>query len=267
MLQFEKRHITDFIKTAFVHLFYILIIVFLFLSLKVNAEERKQLASVPAPLTLAPVVEKVAPSVVTITSSKIYRVRERNMFYDDPFIRRFFGMPDQPNATISLKKMVWGSGVIVREDGYILTNAHVIDGADGIIVRHYDNSYEAVIVGFDRRTDLAVLKIDAKNLTKAEFTDSDSVRVGDFVLAIGHPFGLEHTVTFGIISAKDRFDMGLADYEDFLQTDASINPGNSGGALVDLYGRIVGINTAIASQSGGFQVWVFLSHQIWLSMS
>lgn len=148
-----------------------------------------------------------------------------------------------------------GSGVIVREDGYILTNNHVIENLAGKIrVEVADNkNYSAKIIGRDTKTDLAVIKIDANKLPCIEFADSDSVRIGDVVLAIGNPFGIGESVTMGIISATGRSNIGIVDYEDFIQTDAAINPGNSGGALVDIRGELVGINTAILTKSGGYE--------------
>jgi serine protease Do len=169
-------------------------------------------------------------------------------FFGDQFQgrlpKRDFGMPRQEGV---------GSGVIATRDGYILTNNHVVDGADEVKVTLQDHrEFTAKVVGRDPKSDLAVLKIDAKDLPAVPMADSDKVEVGDVVLAIGNPFGIGQTVTTGIVSAKDRGNMGL-DYEDFIQTDAAINPGNSGGALVDADGRLIGINTAILSRSGGNQ--------------
>ena len=147
-----------------------------------------------------------------------------------------------------------GSGVIVTKDGYILTNNHVVDGAKEVKVTLQDGrEFTAKVVGRDPKTDIAVVKIDADNLPVVPMADSSKVKVGDVVLAIGNPFGVGQTVTEGIVSAKDRGNMGIEDYEDFIQTDAAINPGNSGGALVDIDGRLIGINTAILSRSGGSQ--------------
>ena len=198
--------------------------------------------SVAAPgsvTTFAPVVEKVAPSVVSVRTSKTVKVPQA--------LREFFGVPGQ-EVTRGL-----GSGVIVSEDGYILTNRHVIEDADEIVVGMGldGKEYKAKKIGVDPGTDVGVLKIDAKGLPQIPFADSDKARVGDVVLAVGNPFGLTQTVTMGIISGVGRGGMGIVDYENFIQTDASINPGNSGGALVDTNGRLVGINTAIFSRSGG----------------
>ena len=180
-------------------------------------------------------------------------------FFDDPFFRRFFGSPFGDNEgrrqPRTFKERSLGSGVIVTKDGYILTNNHVVDGADEIkVARDKDKKqFTAKVVGRDPRTDIAVLKIDAKDLPFIMFADSDKIDVGDVVLALGNPFGIGQTVTMGIVSATGRGGMGIEDYEDFIQTDAAINPGNSGGALVDAEGRLVGLNTAILSRSGGNQ--------------
>ena len=220
--------------------------------------------------TFAPIVEKVSPSVVTIATSQL-RLRNRNPYFNDPLFRRYFGLPDsdENNADKTpkgggkkrLERAGLGSGVVVAPDGYILTNNHVVDGADEIIVTigKDKHEYKATKIGNDPATDIAVLKIEATGLTAVTFTDSDKARVGDVVIAVGNPFGLTQTVTMGIISALGRKGIergqnpGDARYEDFIQTDASINPGNSGGALVDAQGRLVGINTAIFSMSGGNQ--------------
>jgi len=147
-----------------------------------------------------------------------------------------------------------GSGAIVRSDGYILTNHHVVGEADKITVQLYDGQeLKAYLIGTDPATDISVIKIEGKNMPVLQMGDSDNILVGESVIAIGNPFGLSHTVTFGIVSAKGRTGMGIAEYEDFIQTDAAINPGNSGGPLVDLEGKIVGVNTAIFSRSGGYQ--------------
>ena len=202
----------------------------------------------------ADVAEEVMPSVVTITSAKNYKipVRRWGQLPNDPFFDFFFGQRGPQNSYRNYRQEALGSGVIVSKDGYILTNAHVVDNADEIQVHIGDEEYDAKVVGVDDKTDIAVLKVDAgENLPAAKLGDSDKIRVGEWVLAIGSPFKLEHTVTAGIVSAKGRSKMGITDYEDFIQTDASINPGNSGGALVNLNGEIIGINTAIVSGSGG----------------
>jgi len=202
------------------------------------------------------VVKRVAPSVVKITTStKAKRVAANpNQFpgFDNPAFRQFFGgrVPEvQMPAQAGL-----GSGVIISSDGYIATNNHVVQGADEVIVSLDDGrELKAKVVGRDPQTDIAVVKVDAKDLPAITFADSGKIEVGDRVLAIGNPFGIGETVTTGIVSAKGRrAGLGL-DYEDFVQTDAAINPGNSGGALVDVEGRLIGINTAILSRNGGFQ--------------
>jgi len=202
-------------------------------------------------LSFKPIVKKVAPSVVNIYSAKTVRQAPAFApFFDDPFFRQFFGVPFE-NIPRERREQSLGSGVIVTEDGYILTNNHVVDGADEIKVALADNktTYDAKVIGTDPQTDIAVIKIEGKNLPAITITDSDQLEVGDIVLAIGNPFGVGQTVTMGIVSAKGRGGMGIVDYEDFIQTDASINPGNSGGALVDVAGRLVGINQSIISGS------------------
>lgn len=199
--------------------------------------------------SLAPMLEKVTPAVVNIATEG--RIRQNmNPLFADPFFRRFFNVPDQP---VERKTSSLGSGVIVdAERGLILTNNHVIANADQITVTLRDGRHlEAEVVGTDPETDVAVIKVPADNLTDITTTDSNNISVGDFVVAIGNPFGLGQTVTSGIVSALSRSGLGIEGYEDFIQTDASINPGNSGGALVNLRGELVGINTAIFSQTGG----------------
>ncbi|PYK96381.1 MAG: peptidase S1 [Verrucomicrobia bacterium] len=211
--------------------------------------------------SFSPVVKKVAPSVVNVFTTKTVRnpMPEITPFFDDPFFRRFFGSPfgddGERRQPRTFKERSLGSGVIVTKDGYILTNNHVVDGADEIkVARDKDKKqFTAKVVGRDPRTDIAVLKIDAKDLPSITFADSDRIEVGDVVLALGNPFGIGQTVTMGIVSATGRGGMGIEDYEDFIQTDAAINPGNSGGALVDAEGRLIGLNTAILSRSGGSQ--------------
>ncbi len=198
--------------------------------------------------SIAPMLERVMPGVVNI-ATRTQLQQEDNPMLRDPFFRFFFDLP-QPQAreTQSL-----GSGVIVdAENGILLTNHHVIDKATEISVTLNDGRVlEAELVGSDAETDIAVLRIKADKLTAVSFGDSDAARVGDFVVAIGNPFGLGQTVTSGIVSALGRTGLGIEGYEDFIQTDASINPGNSGGALVDVDGRLIDINTAIVGPSGG----------------
>ncbi|HEV7869438.1 MAG TPA: DegQ family serine endoprotease [Chthoniobacteraceae bacterium] len=228
---------------------------------KVDATPLPQMAGLT---TFAPVVEKVAPSVVTISTSKMVRRNLDNPNLNDPMFRRFFGIPEQdeneapgnrqPGAR-KRRAVGLGSGVIVSPDGHILTNNHVIEGADEILVTigNEKHEYTAKKIGTDPGTDMAVLKIDAKNLKPITFADSDKLRVGDLAIAVGNPFGLVQSVTQGIVSALGRSETGITDYANFIQTDASINPGNSGGALVDTEGRLIGVNTAIFSRSGGNQ--------------
>lgn len=201
----------------------------------------------------ADTVSKATPAVVTIHSEQRVRQPQQFPFMDDPFFRRFFGERNQQQTPSQPTRQGLGSGVIVREDGYILTNHHVIDGADKISVDMNDKrSLEAQVVGSDAPSDLAVLKVNATGLPVLPLGDSDRTRVGDVVLAIGNPLGVGQTVTMGIISAKGR-QTGLSNgsFEDFLQTDAPINRGNSGGALVSTNGELIGINSQILSPSGG----------------
>ncbi len=242
----------------------------------------------------APVVERVAPSVVTISTSKTVGKgapsgpAAGNPLFNDPTFRRFFGIPDgddeqgaapvppnnkrprnrntpsAPNSDGSnngtakgskRQPLGLGSGVIVSPDGYILTNNHVVEGADDIDVTigEAQHIYKATKIGVDPSTDIAVIKIEGKDLPAVTIADSDKLRSGDIVIAVGNPFGLTQSATMGVVSAVGRGGMGIIDYENFIQTDASINMGNSGGALVDFQGRLVGINTAIFSRSGGNQ--------------
>src|SRR5215470_513790 len=204
--------------------------------------------------TFAPVVEKVAPSVVTVfTTQTVSRGMSTFPFSDDTLRQFFGGQSPQRQGKQTLQGL--GSGVIVSPDGYILTANHVVSGADEIMVGLGTElrKYKAKKVGTDPGTDVALLKIDEKNLPAIVFADSDKARAGDIVLAVGNPFGLRQTVTMGIISAIGRGGVGIVDYENFIQTDAAINMGNSGGALVDTEGRLLGINTAIFTRSGGNQ--------------
>lgn len=198
--------------------------------------------------SLAPVLEKVTPSVVNIYTQT--RVRIRSPLMDDPFFRRFFNVPDRPRERVSQSL---GSGVIVdAENGYVLTNNHVISGADEISVTLTDGrSLDAEVIGTDPDTDLAMIRIPAENLQALSLADSNQLRVGDFVVALGNPFGLGQTVTSGIVSALGRAGFRGLEFQNFIQTDASINPGNSGGALINLRGELVGINSAIFTPSGG----------------
>lgn len=197
--------------------------------------------------TLAPLIETVSPAVVNISVSGSREVN--NPLANDPFFRRFF----PPNGEQRREFRSAGSGVIVdAAEGYILTNHHVVEDADEITITLVDDrSLDAVVVGSDAGSDIAVLRVEEDSLSEMPLGDSDAVRVGDFVVAIGNPFGLQHTVTSGIVSGLGRSGINPEGYEDFIQTDASINPGNSGGALVNLNGELVGINSAILSGSGG----------------
>jgi len=197
------------------------------------------------------------PSVVNISTTRVIKSRDEVPFdlFDDPFFRRFFG--DQlphPNVPKEHKEQSLGSGVIVSEDGYIVTNNHVIEKAQEIkVLLSNKRDYKAKLIGADPKTDIAVIKIDAKGLTALPWGDSNKLKVGEIVFAIGNPFGLNQTVTMGVIGAVGRANVGIADYEDFIQTDAAINPGNSGGALINARGELIGINTAILSRTGGYQ--------------
>ncbi len=203
-----------------------------------------------ATTTTADVAEAALPSVVNVSSTKTVQLGMR--FEQDPFFRHFFGPGGVPRER---QERGLGSGVIVSADGVILTNNHVIEGAKDIRVTTSDSrELDAEVVGTDPKSDLAVLRVKGKaeNLVPIRFGDSSRLRLGDVVLAIGNPFGVGQTVTMGIVSAKGRANVGIVDYEDFIQTDAAINPGNSGGALVNMEGQLVGINTAILSRTGGY---------------
>ncbi len=216
------------------------------------AQDRR-VPSAPSELKLsfAPIVQRTSAAVVNVYAAKI--VQNRNPLLEDPIFRRFFGVPGQQPEQMQRSL---GSGVIVDSTGLVVTNNHVIEGADQVKVSLSDKrEFEAEIVLKDTRTDLAVLRLkDVKErFPTLEFANSDELLVGDLVLAIGNPFGVGQTVTHGIVSAVARTQVGITDYRFFIQTDAAINPGNSGGALVDLNGRLAGINTAIFSRSGGSQ--------------
>lgn len=221
---------------------------------RVRVDDRPLPDELRSRTSFAPVLKKVAPSVVNIYTTTTVRQRGMNPFFQDPFFRRFFGdeMPERP----ARPEQSLGSGVIVTPDGYILTASHVVEGADRVRVALSENGQEhdAEIIGVDPPTDIAVLKLKMdRDLPAISLGDSKHLEVGDFVFAIGNPFGVGQTVTMGIVSGVGRGGFGITGYENFIQTDAAINPGNSGGALVDALGRLVGINTAILSRSGGFQ--------------
>jgi len=212
----------------------------------------------------AEIVEKVSPAVVFIKVEQEVKGQPmlnygkqspNNPFdlFNDEFMRRYFGQQFQQRQSPPQRVIGQGSGFIISKDGYILTNNHVAGKADKITVKLNDGrEFDAKLVGADSHSDVAVIKIEADNLPTLPFGDSDNLRVGEWVLAFGNPFGLSHTVTAGIVSAKGRSGVGITDYEDFIQTDAAINPGNSGGPLINLNGQVVGINTAIFSKSGGY---------------
>ncbi|MFY9269715.1 MAG: DegQ family serine endoprotease [Candidatus Manganitrophaceae bacterium] len=206
--------------------------------------------------TFVEISKAITPAVVNISTSRVVRGGEEapGFPFDDPFFRRFFGDERQRRgAPRERRSQSLGSGVIVDPDGYIITNNHVVAKSDEIKVLLGDKrEFKAKLVGSDPKSDLAVIKIEAKDLPTIPWGDSSRLQVGEYVLAIGNPFGLNQTVTMGIVSAVGRANVGIADYEDFIQTDAAINPGNSGGALVNTHGELIGINTAIFSQSGGY---------------
>jgi serine protease Do len=229
-------------------------------SSQIHPEIAPETAGAPAPVTvvanpsltrvggesIADITERVLPSVVNISMTKVTKMSGSGMGF-----LPFFGQQGQEDR----REQGMGSGVIVSKDGYVLTNNHVVADAQEIKVTTSDrHNYDATVVGTDPKSDLAVIKIKGNvNLTPVEFGDSGRLRLGDIVLAIGNPFGVGQTVTMGIVSAKGRSDLGIETYEDFIQTDAAINPGNSGGALINGEGKLVGINTAILSRSGGYQ--------------
>src|SRR5437016_4433980 len=234
----------------------LLIIIILCVAAGASSAEAQEPAQTRPELitTFAPIVEKVARSVVTVfTTQTVSRGLTAFPFSDDTLREFFGGQSPQRQGKQTLQGL--GSGVVVSPDGYILTANHVVSGADEIMVGLGTElrKYKAKKIGTDPGTDVALLKIDEKNLPAIAFADSEKARAGDIVLAVGNPFGLRQTVTMGIISAVGRGGMGIVDYENFIQTDAAINMGNSGGALVDIKGELLGINTAIFSRSGGNQ--------------
>lgn len=240
----------DFTMASIRHLLHCFLLC-LVISISINQAAQAALPAAvngePLP-SLAPVLEQVTPAVVNIHTQT--RVRVSSPLLDDPFFRYFFDLPSVPRERVSSSL---GSGVIVdAENGYVLTNHHVIKGADDIAVTLGDGrSFQAQLIGSDPDTDVAVIQIEADNLGALPLADSDQLRVGDFVVAVGNPFGLGQTVTSGIVSALGRSALSGLALQNFIQTDASINPGNSGGALVNLRGELVGINTAIFTPSGG----------------
>jgi serine protease Do len=218
-----------------------------------NLVQPRQPVAGPGGWSFSDIAHAVAPAVINVSSTRIVQERvQTSPFGSDPFFdffgRRFFSVPRER------RERSLGSGVIVTADGYVLTNNHVVENATEVLAYLPDGrQFNARIVGADPETDVAVLKLDSVNFPTIPFGDSDAANIGDVVLALGNPFGLGQTVTMGIISAKGRANVGMVEYEDFIQTDAAINPGNSGGALVDISGRLIGINTAIFSRSGGYQ--------------
>ena len=202
--------------------------------------------------SLAPLLQEINPAVVNI-STHTTRTVQSNPLLNDPFFRRFFNLPPGAGSPRQHRTQSAGSGVIIdAKNGTVVTNHHVVNNADEIMVQMEDGrSYKAELLGSDAEVDIAVLKIEADNLTELKIADSELLNVGDFVIAIGNPFGLGQTVTTGVVSALGRTGLGIEGYENFIQTDASINPGNSGGALVNLRGELVGINTAILAPTGG----------------
>ncbi|KPK01723.1 MAG: hypothetical protein AMK71_04505 [Nitrospira bacterium SG8_35_4] len=206
---------------------------------------------------MAEVAEAVKPSVVNISTTKTEKLSDQEMspFFNDPFFRRFFDERFRQRETPRTRKSIsLGSGVIISDDGYILTNTHVIKNSDKITVVLSDKrEFVGKVIGNDPKTDLSVIKIEADTISSIPLGNSDNLKVGEIVFAIGNPFGLNQTITMGIVSAVGRANVGIADYEDFIQTDAAINPGNSGGALINVRGELVGINTAMFSTSGGYQ--------------
>jgi len=236
------------------------------------AERDPNAAQIPFSGTFAPVVQRAAPAVVSITTSRTVQISERPGIPGMPFFfgpgGPFFQGPEGDEGG-ARRQYGAGSGVIVSADGLILTNHHVVDGATKVEVHLSDRRhFDAKVLGSDSKTDIAVLKIEAKELPVLPFGNSDNVRVGDLALAIGNPFGIGQTVTMGIVGATGRGNLGIEDYEDFIQTDAAINPGNSGGALINTRGELIGINTAILARGGGgnqgvgFAVPVNLTHDV-----
>ena len=222
---------------------------------KISSKSIKALSELSE--ALSEVATVASSSVVNISTTRVIKRREGTPFdfFNDPFFRRFFGdQAPHPDVPQERREQSLGSGVIVSENGYIITNNHVIEQAETIKVLLSNNrDYTATLVGADPKSDIAVIKIDAEGLSALPWGVSSDQKVGDIVFAIGNPFGLNQTVTMGVISAVGRANVGIADYEDFIQTDAAINPGNSGGALLNARGELIGINTAIVSRSGGYQ--------------
>ncbi len=246
------------LRVLLLFIFSLLFLSLIFLSDLQASQRQTSIFTETGESRLADIAEQSINGVVNISSTKVTQTRKQQFmhpFFNDPFFRdffghRFYGIPREK------RERSLGSGVIVSVDGLVLTNSHVVENAEEIVVTLADKrEFEASIVGTDPKSDLAVIRLngDLTNLDPVPIGNSSRLRLGDIVLAIGNPFGLEHTVTMGIVSAKGRANVGITDYEDFIQTDAAINPGNSGGALLNLRGELIGINTAILSRSGGYQ--------------
>ncbi len=221
----------------------------------VNEPKQEKLVDIlPGDQIFVNIAKRVTPAVVNISTTRTIKSGGADSPFNDPFFRRFFG-DQNPFGHLPQKRkeQSLGSGVIVSSNGLIITNNHVVEEADDIRVLLEDKrSFQGEVVGRDKKSDIAVIRIDAKDLPTIPWGDSDKLQVGEYVVAVGNPFGLNQTVTMGIVSAVGRANVGIADYEDFIQTDAAINPGNSGGAMVNTQGELVGINTAIFTRSGGY---------------
>jgi len=226
------------------------------------AKEKLTEGILPSDQVFVKISKAVTPAVVNISTTRIIKnnggQQGQGFPFNDPLFRRFFGEGGEPfqhhrNVPRQRKEQSLGSGVIVTSDGLIVTNSHVVEEADEIKVLMEDKrEFKATLVGKDKKSDIAVIRIDASGLPTVPWSNSDNLQVGEYVVAVGNPFGLNQTVTMGIVSAIGRANVGITDYEDFIQTDAAINPGNSGGALVNIRGELVGINTAIFTRSGGY---------------
>jgi len=224
-------------------------------AVEVRPEGSPLRAAVPADDLFIEIAKRVTPAVVNISTTRVVKGRQDADPFNDPFFRRFFGERpfERQGPPRQRRSQGLGSGVIVDPSGVIITNNHVVANADEVEVLLSDKrEFKGKVIGSDPKSDLAIVKIDAENLPTVPWGDSNQLQVGEYVLAIGNPFGLNQTVTMGIVSAVGRANVGIADYEDFIQTDAAINPGNSGGALVNRRGELVGINTAIFSRTGGY---------------
>lgn len=260
-----KEHLMQAGRRLVINLFTCLCLLFLLLALPAQAQDRGIENLKQTGKAFASVAKKISPAVVFIETETMVESQPQFEFFSpfgedwdqfgDDFFRHFFGEPRRFHRSPRRQQRVvgQGSGFIISRDGYILTNNHVVGDADQVKVTLIDGrEFKARKIGSDPRSDVAVIKIDTQNLPTLPLGDSDDLEVGEWVIAVGNPFGLSHTLTAGIVSAKGRSGVGITDYEDFIQTDAAINPGNSGGPLVDLNGEAVGINTAIFTRSGGY---------------